>query len=99
MYNDRFISHIYSPLDPPTQLLKFLHEDPNRLQASMIIGVKNAHKYGHINYLSDCLNEFWSHYFSAQFLKAVVVAVSLVWAYGSGACENLTLCVMHAIYF
>lgn len=52
MYNDRFISHIYSPLDPPTQLLKFLHEDPSWLQASMIIGVKNAHKYGHINYLS-----------------------------------------------
>lgn len=98
MYNDRFISHIYSPLDPPTQLLKFLHEDPNWSQVSVIIGVRNAHEYGHMNYLSDYLNEFWSHYFSAQFLKAVVVAVSLVRAYGSGACENLAFCMMHAIY-
>lgn len=98
MYNDGFISHINSPLDPPTQLLKFLHEDPNWLQASVLIGVKNAHKYGHINYLSDYLNEFWSQYFSARLLKAAVVAVGLVRAHGSGAHANLAFCVMPAIY-
>lgn len=98
MYNDRFISHINSPLDPPTQLLKFLHEDPNWLQASVLIGVKNAHKYGHVNYLSDYLNEFWSHYFSTQLLNAAVVAVGLVQAHGSGARGNLAFGVMPAVY-
>lgn len=44
----------------------------------MITGVENAHKYRHINYPNDYLNECWSHYFSKQFLKAVVVVVSWV---------------------
>ena len=65
---------------------------------AVLIGVKNAHKYGHINYLSDYLNEFWSQYFSARLLKAAVVAVGLVRAHGSGAHANLAFCVMPAIY-
>lgn len=59
----------------------------------MIIGVENAHKYGHIIYPNDYLNEFWSHYFSKQFLKAV----SLVQPYGCGTSEILAFykCVRH----
>lgn len=63
----------------------------------MIIGVENALKYGYINYPNDSLNEVWSYYFSKQFLKTVVVAVSLVQPYGPRTCEILALCV-HAIY-
>lgn len=58
----------------------------------MIIGVENAHKYGCISYPNVYLNEFWSHYFSKQFLKAVVVAVSLVQPYGPGTRDSC-LCV------
>lgn len=86
MYNDRFISHINSPLDPPTQLFKnFYMKTQTGYKLPVLIGVKNAHKYGHVNYLSDYLNEFWSHYFSTQLLNAAVVAVGLVQAHGSGA--------------
>lgn len=87
MHSDRFTPHRHSPLDPPTQLLKFLCEEPNRLQVYVIIGVENAHQNGHINHLHDCLNEFWPHYFSKQFPKAVVVAVSLVQPEGLGTCD------------
>lgn len=61
----------------------------------MVIGVENAHKYGHINYPNDYLNEFWSHYLSKQFLKAAVVAVSLIQPYGTGAYEVLAcVCIL-----
>ena len=64
----------------------------------MIIGVESAHKYGYINYPNGYLNEFWSYYFSKQFQKAVVVAVSSVQPYGPGTCEILAFCE-HVICF
>lgn len=64
----------------------------------MIIGVENAYIYGHINYPDDYLNEFWSHYFSKQFLKAVVVTVSLLQPYGTRTCE-IFVCVCTAFTF
>lgn len=63
----------------------------------MIIGVENAHKYGHINYPDDYLNEFCSHYFSKQFLKAVVVAVSLLYPYGTRTSETLPTSAHHLL--
>lgn len=63
----------------------------------MIIGVENAHKYGLINYPNDYLNEFWPHYFSKQFLQAVVVAVSLLCPYSTRASEILPTCAHHLL--
>lgn len=60
----------------------------------MVIGVENAFKYRCINYPNDDLNEFWSHDLSKQFLKAAVVAVSLIQSYGPRACGVLAfVCV------